>query len=50
VKTADGGSARIAVVGGAVTIHGIKVIRTDIGCTNGVIHNIDSVTLTLFAK
>jgi transforming growth factor-beta-induced protein len=50
VKTAEGSSARIAVKDGTVTIDGAKVIKTDIECTNGVIHVIDSVILPPSAK
>jgi uncharacterized surface protein with fasciclin (FAS1) repeats len=45
VKMVEGSSAKVAVKDGAVTINGAKVIKTDIECTNGVIHVIDTVLL-----
>jgi uncharacterized surface protein with fasciclin (FAS1) repeats len=45
VKTVEGSSAKVAVSDGKVTIGGAKVIKTDIGCSNGVIHVIDTVLL-----
>ncbi len=45
VKTVEGSSAKVAVKDGAVTINGAKVVKTDIECTNGVIHVIDTVLL-----
>ena len=45
VKTAEGSSAKVAVKDGAVMINGAKVVKTDIECTNGVIHVIDTVLL-----
>ena len=50
VKTVEGSSATIAVKDGTVTIDGAKVIKTDIECTNGVIHVIDMVILPPSAK
>ena len=44
VKTVEGSSATIATKGG-VTIDKAKVVKTDIACTNGVIHVIDAVIL-----
>ena len=44
VATAEGGKATLNTDGG-VTIDGAKVIKTDIVCTNGVIHVIDAVIL-----
>jgi uncharacterized surface protein with fasciclin (FAS1) repeats len=44
VATAEGGKATLKTEGG-VTIDGAKVIKTDIVCTNGVIHVIDAVIL-----
>jgi uncharacterized surface protein with fasciclin (FAS1) repeats len=44
-KTVNGQSLSIAVNDGTVTVDGAKVIKTDIRCTNGVIHVIDSVLL-----
>ena len=50
VKTAEGSSARIAVRGDTVMIDNARVIKTDIECTNGVIHVIDTVILPPSAK
>ncbi len=50
VKTAEGSPARIAVKDGAVMIDNAKVIKTDIECSNGVIHVIDTVILPPSAK
>ncbi|MEY3175933.1 MAG: hypothetical protein RLZZ436_3847 [Planctomycetota bacterium] len=44
-KTVQGQEVAIAVNGGAVTVDGARVVKTDIGCSNGVIHVIDSVIL-----
>jgi uncharacterized surface protein with fasciclin (FAS1) repeats len=44
VKTVQGASATIATAGG-VTIDKAKVVKTDIVCSNGVIHVIDSVIM-----
>jgi uncharacterized surface protein with fasciclin (FAS1) repeats len=44
VKTVQGASATIATSGG-VTIDKAKVVKTDIVCSNGVIHVIDSVIM-----
>jgi transforming growth factor-beta-induced protein len=44
-KTVQGKSASVKVVGDAVMIDGAKVVKTDIPCTNGVIHVIDAVIL-----
>lgn len=43
-KTLQGGEVKIATEGG-VTVDGAKVVKTDIACTNGVIHVIDTVIL-----
>ena len=45
VKTAEGRSAKVSVKDGTVSIGGAKVIKTDIECSNGVIHVIDAVLL-----
>jgi transforming growth factor-beta-induced protein len=45
VETALGKKVTIAVEEGAVTIDGAKVTKTDILCSNGVIHVIDTVIL-----
>ena len=44
VKTVEGGMAMINTKDGVV-IDGAKIIKTDIVCTNGVIHVIDTVML-----
>ncbi len=45
VKTVQGSTVQISVVNGAVMVNKAKVIKTDIPCTNGVIHVIDTVIL-----
>jgi len=42
-KTVNGQSIAISVVPGEVMVDNAKVIQTDIDCTNGVMHVIDSV-------
>ena len=44
-KTVQGGEVTIKVDGNKVMVDGANVIKTDIGCTNGVIHVIDAVIL-----
>lgn len=44
VKTVEGQKIKIGTQGG-VTVNGAKVLKTDIDCTNGVIHVIDTVIL-----
>lgn len=44
VKTVQGGELTIGTTGG-VTVNNAKVIKTDIGASNGVIHVIDTVVL-----
>ena len=44
-KTVNGESLTITTMGGAVMVDNAKVTTTDIICTNGVIHVIDSVVL-----
>ncbi len=44
-KTVEGSSAMVKVAGGTVMINNARVIKTDIPCTNGVIHVIDTVLL-----
>ena len=44
VKTVQGSELTVATTGG-VTVDNAKVIKTDIGATNGVIHVIDTVVL-----
>ena len=45
VKTVNGATAAVKVEDGTVTVNGAKVVKTDIACTNGVIHVIDAVIL-----
>lgn len=45
VKTVEGKTAKIEVKDGHVMINGAKVVKTDIECSNGVIHVIDTVLL-----
>jgi transforming growth factor-beta-induced protein len=45
VKTVEGKSVKIEVAGSDVMINDAKVVKTDISCTNGVIHVIDTVLL-----
>ena len=44
-KTVQGGEVTIKVDGDKVMVDGANVVKTDIGCTNGVIHVIDAVIL-----
>ena len=44
-KTVNGQSVTISMAGGAVMVDSAKVVKTDILCSNGVIHVIDSVLL-----
>jgi uncharacterized surface protein with fasciclin (FAS1) repeats len=44
-KTVNGQALTITTDGGAVMVDSAKVVRTDILCSNGVIHVIDSVML-----
>jgi uncharacterized surface protein with fasciclin (FAS1) repeats len=44
-KTVNGQFLAISVNGGTVTVDNAKVVKTDILCSNGVIHVIDSVVL-----
>lgn len=44
-KTVEGASAKISVSGKGVMVDGANVTKTDILCSNGVIHVIDSVIM-----
>jgi uncharacterized surface protein with fasciclin (FAS1) repeats len=44
-KTVQGSAAKVTVKDGKVMIDNANVVKTDIACTNGVIHVIDSVIL-----
>ena len=45
VKMVGGGESMISVKGGKVMIDKAHVVKTDIGCSNGVIHVIDTVIM-----
>jgi uncharacterized surface protein with fasciclin (FAS1) repeats len=45
VKTVEGSPVKIELKDGSVYVSGAKVIKTDIECSNGVIHVIDTVIL-----
>jgi uncharacterized surface protein with fasciclin (FAS1) repeats len=44
-KTVQGSSVKITVTDGKVKVDGANVVKTDIMCSNGVVHVIDSVIL-----
>ncbi len=44
-KTVQGSSAKVTVKGDKVMIDNASVVKTDIACTNGVIHVIDTVIM-----
>jgi len=44
-KTVQGTDVKIKVVDGKVMVNDAEVIKTDIACTNGVIHVIDTVII-----
>jgi uncharacterized surface protein with fasciclin (FAS1) repeats len=45
VKSVQGGEIKVTVDGATVKVNDAKVIKTDIACSNGVIHVIDTVIL-----
>lgn len=45
VKTVNGKKIKLSIKDGSVYVNGAKVVTTDIKCSNGVIHVIDSVIL-----
>ncbi len=45
VKTLEGGSLSVKVVGGKVYVGGAKVVKADVMASNGVIHVIDKVLI-----
>jgi uncharacterized surface protein with fasciclin (FAS1) repeats len=45
IETLQGGSLSISVSNGIITVDGANVIITDIQCSNGVIHVVDTVML-----
>ena len=44
-KTVQGKDLKISQNGGTVMVDGAKVVKTDIACSNGVIHVVDAVLL-----
>jgi len=44
-KTVEGSSVKVTVKGGKVMIDNANVVKTDIACTNGVIHVLDTVLM-----
>lgn len=44
-KTVQGSSAKISAMGGKAKIDNANIVKTDIECSNGVIHVIDSVIM-----
>lgn len=50
VKTVEGSTAKVTVKGDDVMIGKAKVTKTDIACSNGVIHVIDTVLIPPDAK
>ncbi len=44
-RTVQGGAVKVRVKNGAVTVNGARVVKTDIECSNGVIHVIDTVLM-----
>ena len=45
VKTVEGQNAMLSVKGGKVMINKAHIVKTDIACSNGVIHVIDTVIM-----
>ena len=45
VKSVEGSTIKIEVEGSTVMVNNAKVIKTDIACSNGVIHVIDTVIM-----
>jgi len=45
VKSVQGGEIKVTVDGETVKVNNAKVIKTDIACSNGVIHVIDTVIM-----
>ena len=50
VKSVEGGSLKVAVAAGKVTVSGANVVKADIKASNGVIHVIDKVLMPPDAK
>ena len=45
VKSVQGGEIKVSIKDGIVKVNDAKVIKTDIACSNGVIHVIDTVIM-----
>ena len=45
VKSVQGGAIKVEVEGKTVMVNNAKVVKTDIACSNGVIHVIDTVIM-----
>lgn len=45
IRSVEGSSLTIAVKGGAISVNGAKVVRSDIPASNGLIHVIDTALL-----
>jgi uncharacterized surface protein with fasciclin (FAS1) repeats len=43
--TAEGRSVAFGATGGTITVNGAKIIKTNVDCTNGMIHVIDAVLI-----
>ena len=43
--TVQGKPVTFGVVGGTTTVNGVKIIKANVDCTNGMIHVIDAVLL-----
>lgn len=50
VKTVEGSTVKVTVKGDDVMVGKAKVVKTDVACSNGVIHVIDTVLLPPDAK
>jgi uncharacterized surface protein with fasciclin (FAS1) repeats len=43
--TADGRPVTFGSSGGSATVNGARIVKADVGCTNGMIHVVDAVLL-----
>ena len=50
VATVEGSTVKIGVKGGKVMVNNANVVKTDIACSNGVIHVIDTVIMPKMSK
>ncbi len=50
VATVEGSTVKIKVKGGKVMVNNANVVKTDIACSNGVIHVIDTVIMPKMSK